>query len=143
MRYFNVYGKRQVLEGAYASVIGIFVRQRLAGEPMTIIGDGKQKRDFTSVMDVVRANILAAESNNLGKGEVINIGRGKNYSVNEIAQMIGGPTINIPPRIEPRESLADNTLAKKLLNWEPTVNLPDWIREYKKEVGFKKVRSKK
>ncbi|MDP3042801.1 MAG: SDR family oxidoreductase [bacterium] len=136
LRYFNVYGKRQLLEGAYCLVMGIFVRQRLAGEPMTIVGDGEQRRDFTSVVDTVRANILAAESDKVGKGEVINIGRGKNYSVNELAKMIGGPTINMPPRIEPKETLADNSLAKELLGWEPTVNLPEWLEEYKKEMGL-------
>lgn len=136
LRYFNVYGQRQKLEGAYAPVMGIFARQRLAGEPMTIFGDGKQRRDLVSVVDVVRANILAAENDNIRQGEIINIGRGKSYSVNELAKMVGGPTVNKPPRIEVKESLADNSLAKKLLNWEPTVDLPDWLEEYKKEVGL-------
>lgn len=137
LRYFNVYGKRQAVEGAYCLVMGIFVRQRLAGEPLTIVGDGEQRRDFTSVIDVVQANILAAESDKAGKGEVINIGRGSSYSVNELARLIGGPTVNLPPRLEPKETLADNSLAKKLLGWEPKVDLPDWLEEYKKEMGLK------
>ena len=137
LRYFNVYGRRQVLEGAYALVTGVFIRQRLAGEPMTITGTGENRRDYTSVIDVVRANLLVAESEKVGKGEVINIGRGQNYSVNELAKMIGGPTVNIPPRIEPKETLADNSLAKKLLGWQPTVDLPEWLEEYKKEMGLK------
>lgn len=137
LRYFNVYGPRQALEGAYCLVMGIFVRQRLAGEPMTITNDGEQRRDFTFVGDVVRANILAAESDKVGQGEVINIGRGQNYSVNELARMIGGPTVFIGSRIEPRETLADNSRAKKLLGWEPTMNLPDWLEKYKKEMGLK------
>ncbi|MCK4553949.1 NAD-dependent epimerase/dehydratase family protein, partial [Candidatus Parcubacteria bacterium] len=87
LRYFNIYGKRQLLEGAYCLVMGIFARQRLAGEPMTITNDGEQRRDFTSVIDAVRANILAAKSDKVGKGEAINIGAGKNYSVNELAKM--------------------------------------------------------
>jgi nucleoside-diphosphate-sugar epimerase len=136
LRYFNVYGKRQALEGAYCLVMGIFVRQRLANKPMTIVGDGEQRRDFTSVVDVVQANILATENEKVGKGEVVNIGRGKNYSVNELAKMIGGPTITIPPRIEPKETLADISFAKKLLDWEPTVNLPEWLEDYKKEMGL-------
>jgi len=136
LRYFNVYGKRQRLEGAYAPVMGIFIRQRLAGEPMIIYGDGKQTRDFTSVVDVVRANILAAESDKVGKGETVNIGRGKNYSVNELAEMVGGPVKFLPARIEVRNSLADNNLAKELLGWEPAVNLPQWLEEYKREVGL-------
>ncbi len=136
LRYFNVYGKRQPLEGAYALVIGIFIRQRLKGEPMTICGDGENRRDYTSVVDVVRANILAANSSKVGRGEVINIGRGHNYSINEVAEMFGGPTINIEPRIEPKETLADNALAKELLGWEPTINLPEWLEGYKKEIGL-------
>jgi nucleoside-diphosphate-sugar epimerase len=136
LRYFNAYGKRQALEGAYCLVMGIFVRQKLDGKPMTITGDGNNRRDYTSVIDVVRANILAAKSSKVGNGEAINIGRGKNYSVNELAEMIGGPIVHIEPRIEPKETLADNSLAKKLLNWEPTVNLPEWLEDYKKEMGL-------
>ncbi|MBA3047013.1 SDR family oxidoreductase [Patescibacteria group bacterium] len=136
LRYFNIYGNRQLLEGAYCLVMGIFVRQRLAGEPMTITNDGEQRRDFTSVVDAVRANILAAGSERTGKGEVINIGRGKNYSVNELAKMIGGPTKFGGKRIEPKETLADNSLAKELLGWEPTVELPEWLEGYKREMGL-------
>lgn len=136
LRYFNIYGNRQLLEGAYCLVMGIFAKQRLEGKPMTITNDGEQRRDFTSVVDAVRANIMAAESKNTGKGEVMNIGRGKNYSVNELAKMIGGPVEYIGDRLEPRETLADNSLAKELLGWEPTVNLPDWMEEYKKELGL-------
>jgi len=136
LRYFNIYGRRQALEGAYCLVVGLFVNQRLKNQPMTITGDGHNKRDYTSVIDAVRANILAAESSKVGKGEVINIGRGSNYSVNELAQMIGGPVAHIAPRIEPKETLADNSLAKKLLGWEPTINLPEWLADYKKEMGL-------
>jgi UDP-glucose 4-epimerase len=103
---------------------------------MTITGTGENRRDYTSVIDVVRANILAAESDKVGKGEHINIGRGKNFSVNELAAMIGGPTVHIAPRIEPRESLADNSLARELLDWQPTVDLPVWLEGYKKEMGL-------
>jgi nucleoside-diphosphate-sugar epimerase len=136
LRYFNIYGNRQLLEGAYCLVMGIFVKQRLEGKPMTITNDGEQRRDFTSVVDAVRANIMAAESPKVGKGEVINIGRGKNYSVNELAAMIGGPTADGGYRLEPRETLADNSLAKELLNWEPTVDLPEWLEEYKRGMGL-------
>jgi UDP-glucose 4-epimerase len=136
LRYFNVYGKRQALEGAYCMVIGIFVRQRKNGEPMTITGTGEQRRDNTSVVDVVRANIMAAESGNVGRGEAINIGRGQNFSINELADMIGGEKIYIESRFEPMATLADNSLARELLGWEPTVNLPEWLEEYKKEMGI-------
>lgn len=136
LRYFNVYGNRQPLEGAYCLVMGVFARQRMRGEAMTITGDGENRRDFTSVVDAVRANIMAAESDRVGRGEVLNIGRGKNYSVKELAKMIGGHYIHIEPRIEPKETLADNKLAKDLLGWEPSVELTDWIEEYKKELGI-------
>ena len=136
LRYFNIYGNRQPLEGAYCLVMGIFANQRLRGEEMTITGDGENRRDFTSVIDAVRANIMAAESTKVGKGEVINIGRGSNYSVNELAEMIGGPRKNIEARIEPKETLADNSRAKELLGWEPSVELSDWIVGYKKELGL-------
>lgn len=136
LRYFNLYGPRQPLEGAYTLVLGIFARQRLAGEPLTIVGDGEQRRDFTSVLDAVKANILAANSQRVGRGEVINIGRGSNHSVIEIARAFGGPVVYLPPRIEPKETLADNSLAKELLGWEPTINLLDWLVDYKKELGL-------
>ena len=136
LRYFNIYGERQNVGGAYAMVIGIFADQRLKGEPMTIRGDGEQRRDFTYVGDVVNANILASQSENVGKGEVINIGNGDNRSINEIATMIGGPTVTISPVIEPKETLADNSLARELLGWKPTGNVEKWISEYVKELGL-------
>ncbi|MFA6094468.1 MAG: NAD-dependent epimerase/dehydratase family protein [Candidatus Paceibacterota bacterium] len=129
LRYFNVYGLRQSSEGAYALVIPSFLKQRQVGKPMTIVGDGKQTRDFTHVRDVVRANILAMESDKVGKGEVINIGAGNNVSINKIAELIGGPVEHISGRLEPKHTLADNALAKKLLDWKPTVNIEDGIRE--------------
>ena len=136
LRYFNIYGKRQPIEGAYTLVLGIYTRQKLNKEPLTIVGDGEQRRDYTSVDDAVRANILAAESDKVGRGESINIGRGKNYSINEVAAMMGGPTTSLPARLEPKETLADNSLAKELLGWAPKVDLPVWIKEYKKELGL-------
>jgi len=135
LRYFNVYGPRMATEGAYACAIAIFGQQRKRGEAMTIVGDGEQRRDNTFVGDVVRANILAAESD-VNDGRPINIGTGKNHSVNEMAAMIGGPTTNLPPRVEPRETLADNSLAKQLLGWEPEVKLEKWIPAYKQELGI-------
>tara|TARA_Y100001938_G_scaffold148503_1_gene232392 strand:+ start:126 stop:1034 length:909 start_codon:yes stop_codon:yes gene_type:complete len=136
LRYFNVYGERQLLEGAYCLVMGIFVQQRLNGEPMTIRGDGEQRRDFTYVGDVVDANIKASKSDKVGDGEVINIGNGDNRSVNQIADMIGGSTINVEPVIEPRETLADNSRARELLSWKPTMVIENWITKYKKEMGL-------
>ena len=136
LRYFNIYGERQNVGGAYAMVIGIFVDQLLNGKPMTIRGDGEQRRDFTYVGDVVNANILASQSENVGNGEVINIGNGDNRSINDIADMIGGERLHREPVIEPRETLADNSLAEKLLGWKPTQNIEDWVPGYKKEMGL-------
>ena len=136
LRYFNIYGERQNVGGAYAMVIGIFVDQLLKGEPMTIRGDGEQRRDFTYVGDVVNANILASQSENVGNGEVINIGNGDNRSINEIADMIGDNKVNVAPVIEPPETLADNSKARELLGWEPKGNINTWIPKYKKEMGL-------
>ena len=136
LRYFNVYGERQLLEGAYCLVMGIFLQQRLNNKPMTIRGDGEQRRDFTYVSDVVDANIKASQSDKVGKGEVINVGNCNNRSVNQIADMIGGDRITVDPVVEPRETLADNTKAHELLDWKPTMIIEDWVKQYKKEVGL-------
>ena len=136
LRYFNIYGERQNVGGAYAMVIGIFADQKLRGEVMTINGDGEQRRDFTYVGDVVNANILASQSEKVGKGEVINIGNGDNRSINDIADMIGGDRVNVDPVIEPKATLADNSKAEKLLGWKPTQNIEDWVPGYKKELGL-------
>ncbi len=129
LRYFNVYGPRMIKSGAYVTAIKIFLGQRERGEPLTIAGNGKQTRDFTHVLDVVNANILAMQNYKIRAGETLNIGPGKSYSINKIAKMIGGKTIRIPPRTEPRHTLADNTLAKKLLGWRPKENLEKTIKE--------------
>jgi len=136
LRYFNVYGSRMVTEGAYASVVSIFGQQMKKGEPMTIAGDGTHWRTYTYVKDVVRANILAAQSD-MVDGRAINTGHSTEYTVNEIAKMFGGPTTNIPERIEPVRNLCSNALAKKLLGWEPSLDLPQWLPTYKKEMGLK------
>tara|TARA_B100000965_G_scaffold75930_1_gene60195 strand:- start:32151 stop:33062 length:912 start_codon:yes stop_codon:yes gene_type:complete len=137
LRYFNVYGERQNLGGAYATVVGIFLNQSINGNPLTINGDGNQRRDFTYVGDVVSANILAAKSQNVGKGEVLNIGNGENISINELAENIGGEVIFNKPLNEPFANLADIKKAKKLLDWEPTTDLISWIKKYKKIKGLK------
>jgi len=129
LRYFNVYGPRQHTDGAYAPVMGIFLRQKANGELLTVTGDGEQTRDFIHVSDVARANLLAYESGKARKGEVINIGGGKNYSVNAIARLVGGKISYIPERPgETRHTLADITLAKKLLGWEPQVDIEEGIK---------------
>ena len=130
-RYFNVYGERQPLRGQYAPVVGIFLRQRASGEPLTIVGDGEQRRDFTHVSDVVQANILAATKEVEDKfyGGNYNVGCGINYSINEIANAISDNQINIPPRIgESRVTLANNGKLRTIFGWRSQVNLMDWIK---------------
>jgi len=128
-RYFNVYGERQPIRGQYAPVVGIFLRQKSNGEPMTIVGDGHQRRDFTHVDDVVMANVLAATTTNEEVfGEVLNVGTGRNHSVKELADLIGGTQEHIDPRpAEAAETLADNSKIKRLLGWDPQVVFEDWI----------------
>ena len=140
LRYFNVYGERQVLEGAYCLVMGIFAQQMLEGKPMTIRGDGEQRRDFTHVDDVIEANLLSATSDEIFddvvKCRAFNIGNGDNRSVNQIADLIGGDRDTVDPVIEPKETLADNKKAKEMLGWEPKGNLEEWIPKWKEDLGL-------
>ena len=136
LRYFNVYGPRQSANGAYASVIPKFIEFRMNNEPLVITGDGEQTRDFVNIKDVVRANILAMKNENIGKGQIINIGAGKSYSINHIAKLIGGPFSHISPRIEPRSTEASISKAKEFLDWEPSVSLEEGIKELKEINNF-------
>ena len=136
LRYFNVYGPRLDPNGPYALAVGAFLLARKNNQPLVIYGDGTITRDYTHVRDVVRANLLGAESTKVGKGEVINIGAGHNVTIQALADMIGGEITYGPPRIEAHDSLANNRLAKELLGWEPTVTLEDGIAELKKEFGI-------
>jgi len=129
LRYFNVYGEGQNIGGAYSLVLGIFFDQMFNGKPLTIRGDGTQKRDFTYVGDVVNANILASKSHMVGSGEVLNIGNGDNRTINQIADLFDVKKEYIEPVLEPKETLADIKLAKDLLNWEPTTSVDSWIKQ--------------
>ena len=127
LRYFNVFGPRARTNNTYGAVFKVFLSQKLHGKPLTIVGDGTQTRDFTYVTDVVRANLLAAESNL--NGEIINIATGKPQSINYLAQLIGGPTVNIPQRPgEPKSTHADVTKAKQLLKWEAQVPFEQGVK---------------
>jgi len=133
LRYFNVYGDRQPKTGTYAPVMGIFMNQRENRYPLTIVGDGEQRRDFVHVSDVVYANTLAAMSQTVDtNGGIYNIGSGKNYSVNEISAMISSQTKTIPARMgECRDVLANVARAKEHLGWIPQVRLEEWIAKHK------------
>tara|TARA_R100000008_G_C3569963_1_gene161454 strand:+ start:316 stop:1212 length:897 start_codon:yes stop_codon:yes gene_type:complete len=136
-RFYNVYGPHQLEDGAYATLIGIFQRLHREGKPLTITGDGKQRRDFTHVDDIVDGLIRCAwvlESNRSHRvsGEVFELGRGENHSINEVAEMFGEnyPTEYIPARKgEYDVTLADYSKANKLLGWTPSKNLEDYVNQ--------------
>ena len=135
--YFNVYGPYFDPDGAYALVIGKFLKQVKNGEPMTVCGDGMYYRDYTHVSDVVRANILAMTKDTVGKGETINIGNSNPRTVLDIVDSIGGEKIFVPERPgDPRYAGANREKAKKLLGWEPTMSLEDGIAALKKEMDM-------
>ena len=124
-------------EGAYVTVISHFIRQKKAGQPLVVHGDGEQSRDFTHVSDVVRANILAMRSPNVGKGEVLNVGAGSQHSVNKIARIVGGPVEHAPGRIgEARHTQADISKTKELIGWEPRVHFDDGLRDLLRSQGI-------
>ena len=129
LRYFNVYGDRMPISGAYCLVMGIFTNLKKQNLPLTIYGDGSQRRDFTFVKDVVEANMLAANSY-CSNGEVFNIGNGNNVSIKEIADIYDHPIEYKPARLEPFQNLADNSKAKSILGWKPTGNVKVWLKEY-------------
>jgi len=133
LRYFNVFGPRKLADGGYPMVIPVFLKKRQAHKKLTIVGDGKQTRDYVHVSDVVEANLRAWKSS-VKSGEAFNIGSGRQVSVNEIAKLIGGPTVKLPARSgEMRFIEADNKKAKQVLHWQPKVSLEEGIRELKKE----------
>jgi UDP-glucose 4-epimerase len=120
LRLFNVFGPRMNPQGGYGSVLAVFLEQKRAGKPLTIVGDGKQSRDFTYVTDVTRAFIAAAESN--VSGEFFNIGTGTPQTINRLAQLVGGEVSHVPPRArEPLEHYADPARAAERLNWRAEV----------------------
>ncbi len=134
-RFFNVYGPRSRTSGTYGAVFGVFLAQKLAGKPLTIVGDGTQTRDFTFVTDVVNALVMAAQSDL--RGEVLNVGSGNTYSVNRLAELIGGETTHIPKRPgEPDCTQADVTKIKRLLGWQAQVSLEEGVRIMLDNIGY-------
>lgn len=139
LRYFNVYGPREPVKGPYALVVGKFLRQYEAGDPLTIVPDGTQRRDFTYIEDVVNANILAMQTEHSRYGEVFNIGTGNNYSILELAAMISSNTVMIEPRSsEAYITLANNTKARETLGWNPKMNLQDYISQEVNKINLKR-----
>jgi len=133
LRYFNVFGHRSPQRGQYAPVIGIFQRQRDAGEPLTIVGDGSQRRDFVHVEDVARANYLASLMPLKGhEGEVFNVGTGSAYSIKQIADAISDDQVYIDKRSgEMETTFADITKIGEVIGWKPEIDVIDWIHGQK------------
>jgi UDP-glucose 4-epimerase len=128
LRLFNVFGPRSRTTGAYGAVFGVFLAQKLSGQPFTVVGDGNQTRDFTFVTDVADAFVKAAESD--VQGEVMNIGSGGTYSINHLISLLGGETVHLPKRPgEPDCTFADISKIKKLINWEPKVSFEQGVSQ--------------
>lgn len=137
LRYFNVYGPGMAEDGAYAPVFAIFKRQKLAGQPLTVFGDGSQTRSFTHVDDVVRANIAAMTSDRVGNGEVVNVGGDRSVSIREITEYFNHPVQYLPSRPgDVPHSQADNSLTKELLGWEPRISFDEGFRNLLENWGL-------
>jgi UDP-glucose 4-epimerase len=128
LRLFNVYGPRSRTSGTYGAVFGVFLAQKLAGKPFTVVGDGTQARDFTYVTDVVEAFIKAAESDK--RGEMYNVGSGGTYSVNCLVELLGGEVMHIPKRPgEPDCTFADTNKIRHDLGWSPKVSFESGVKQ--------------
>jgi UDP-glucose 4-epimerase len=134
LRLFNVYGPRARTTGSYGAMFGVFLAQKLAGKPFTIVGDGSQTRDFTFVTDVVEAFLRAARSSL--SGVALNVGSGKPTSVKRIAELLGGPVVHIPKRPgEPDCTHADTSRIRELLGFEASVSIETGVRIMLEHIG--------
>jgi len=134
LRLFNVYGPRSRTTGAYGAVFGVFLAQKLAGKPFTVVGEGTQTRDFTFVTDVVDAFVCVAES--AIDGEVLNVGSGNTYSVNHLVSLLGGDVVHIPKRPgEPDCTFADTRKISQMLGWKPRVSFEDGVQNMLQDIG--------
>lgn len=135
LRFFNVYGPRSRTSGTYGAVFGVFLAQKLANQPYTVVGDGTQTRDFTFVTDVVDAVVRAAEST--VSGEIMNVGSGNTYSVNRLVELLGGEKVHIPKRPgEPDCTFADMTKIRSLLEWRPQVPFEDGVERMLEHIEY-------
>lgn len=135
LRLFNVYGTRSRTSGTYGAVFGVFLGQKLAGKPFTVVGDGTQTRDFTYVTDVVDAFVTAAKSD--VTGEIFNVGSDNTYSVNRLTELLGGEVVHIPKRPgEPDCTFADTTKIKKMLNWSPKVSFEQGVQNILDNIDY-------
>lgn len=135
LRFFNVYGTRSRTTGTYGAVFGVFLAQKLANKPLTIVGNGEQTRDFTYVTDIANAVISAAKSQL--SNEIMNVGSGATISINKLAELIGGETINIPKRPgEPDCTFADITKIQSKLNWSPKLTIEEGVKEVLENINY-------
>ncbi len=135
LRFSNVYGPRSRTSGVYGAMFGVFLAQKLAGKPFTIVGDGEQKRDFTYISDVAEA-VLAALTSQLS-GQVYNVGSGHPVSVNQIADLLVGKKVFIPKRPgEPDQTWVDISRIKKELGWSPRVSIEEGVSQLIKHIDY-------
>lgn len=135
LRLFNVYGPRSRTSGTYGAVFGVFLAQKLAGKPFTVVSDGTQTRDFTFVSDVAEAFVMAARSDLVG--EIMNVGSGNHYSVNRLVELLDGEKVHIPKRPgEPDCTFADITKIKNLLGWAPRVTFEDGVATMLRNIDY-------
>ncbi|TRZ83892.1 MAG: SDR family oxidoreductase [Actinobacteria bacterium] len=126
LRLFNVYGPRSRTSGTYGAVLGVFLAQKLANKPFTVVGDGTQTRDFTYVTDVANAFLTAAQSS--VREEIFNVGSGETVSVNRLVELLGGEVTYIPKRPgEPDCTYADITKIRRELKWQPKVDIKQGV----------------
>lgn len=134
IRIFNAYGPRVRTTGAYGAVFGVFLRQKLAGAPLTVVGDGTQARDFVYVTDVARAFVLAAQRG--ASGRVFNLGAGSPQTINRLVEIIGGDVVYVPRRPgEPQLTWADTTRIRTELGWAPLVSFEDGVQAMLEDIG--------
>lgn len=136
MRFFNVYGPRSRTSGTYGAVFGVFLAQKLANKPYTIVGDGTQTRDFTYVTDIVDA-CVAASNCDAAIGEILNVGSNNHYSVNRLVELLGGEKTYIPKRPgEPDCTFADTTKIKEIVGWTPKVSLEEGVAKMIENIDY-------
>lgn len=135
LRLFNVYGPRSRTSGTYGAVFGVFLAQKLAGQPFTVVGDGTQTRDFTFVSDVVEAMVMAAQSSLMG--EVLNVGSGTPQSINRLVELLGGDVVLVPKRPgEPDCTYADTRKIRQALGWQPKVPFEQGVQIMLENIAY-------
>jgi len=135
LRFFNVYGPRSRTSGSYGAMFGVFLAQKLAERPYTIVGDGTQARDFTYVTDIADAVCTAAASH--VSGEIMNLGSGATVSVNRVVELLGGASTYVPKRPgEPDQTFADISKVRRLLGWAPKVGIEDGVSRLLENIDY-------